>query len=212
MEVNRGGNRGANRDIEVDVGGFLDLLRPDGGADLAALFSRRSRGRRSRGVAGRGAGLAVGSVAFLAPSLLMPLLLCGLRPSCPCRPSTSVFGLHASLDLLVLWVAVLRALAAAVPCRCSPWPSCLGLASFSCRPSTLHAGLHRRRRRCIAPPDVTLHRAAGGRAALRKAARSAAPQGRRRPPAAPPAPCALAKPVPAIRAAAATEIKKRLVI
>jgi molybdopterin-guanine dinucleotide biosynthesis protein A len=54
--------------------------------------------------------------------------------------------------------------------------------------------------RCIAPPDEAPPRSEG---ALCCAVEPADPA---------PAPCAFAKPVPAIRAAAATEIKKRLVI
>jgi hypothetical protein len=58
--------------------------------------------------------------------------------------------------------------------------------------------------RCIAPPDEAPPRSEDG--ALCCAAGPADPASR------PIVPCAFAKPVPAINAAAATEIKKRLVI
>src|SRR6202171_4899462 len=97
MEADRSRNPRANRDIEVDVGGFLNLLRADGGNDLGALLGRRRSGRRSRGVAGGGAGLAVlGGGAVLAHAVL------GLRI------------LHAVLARAVLGLRILHAILATV--------------------------------------------------------------------------------------------------
>src|SRR6476660_9773525 len=77
VEPNVGRNGGANGNVEVHVGGFLDPLRPDGRDDLSPLLGGRSGSGRSRGVAGRRAARA----AFLRlravldiPSFDMPSL------------------------------------------------------------------------------------------------------------------------------------------
>src|SRR6202171_1753440 len=111
MEADRSRNPRANRDIEVDVGGFLNLLRADGGDDLGALLGRRRGGRRSRGVAGGGAGLAVlGGGAVLAHSVLGLRILHAVL-------AHAIFGLRifrAVLAHAVLGLGILHAILATV--------------------------------------------------------------------------------------------------
>src|ERR1700682_3215916 len=111
MEADRSRNPRANRDIEVDVGGFLNLLRADGGNDLGALLGRRRSGRRSRGVAGGGTGLAVlGGGAVLAHAVLGLRILHAVL-------AHAIFGLRifrAVLAHAVLGLGILHAVLATV--------------------------------------------------------------------------------------------------
>src|SRR3954470_14848656 len=74
VETHRAGDSGANRNVEVDVGGLFDPLRLDGGNDLGTLLGRRGCGRRGGGVTRRlrpvraGTGLGIG-IARLAVSV-----------------------------------------------------------------------------------------------------------------------------------------------
>ena len=114
MEADGRGHNGADRDVEVDVGGLLDLLRLDGGDDLGALLGRRSRGRRSGGVARRGLRLlsvaGSWSVATRSSEFVVPLLLS--RPSAfmSLPPLVSVSELML-FDFSPWRLGVLRALA-----------------------------------------------------------------------------------------------------
>ncbi len=107
VEVDRTRDPRANRDVEVDVGGFLDArLRLDGGDDLGALFGRRGCGRRGGGVARWSVPatwlsaaplvwavpVLLSAAPLLSVALLDPCRSCcrGPRPSCPCRPWCSV--------------------------------------------------------------------------------------------------------------------------
>ena len=189
-----------------------DVLVPDHGGDLGALLGREL---------GAGAGLAawsatLRSVVLLASAFMLPLR--SSRPSAFMLPSRSsrpsafmlpllsfaAFGLHV---LACPWLVVLRAHAlrlltlhvvfGALVLACRRAPSAR-TASPSCRTSALSAWRHRDCSAASTAPPCS--------ATARSAAR------RRRPPSRLMVPCALAKPVPAISAAAATEIIKRLVI
>ena len=157
-------------------------------------------------------------MVWVSPVLLSPVFAVttlGL-PFPSLLPLGQIVGAHTTVRLLALHavavtIAVLRALVGRAACRCRNRPSCrisplVMRSRSSCRNSAL---LHAR-----SAAAITLHCAArrgtaaiGRRRALlcsRRTCGSAA--------VATHWPCALASPVPAISAAAATEIKKRLVI
>ena len=145
---------------------------------------------------GRGRALGMGVAGLAVAAFGLHVLAARSRPSILGR----ILGAHALRLLALHPVAVLRALAAGCALSVDP-PSC------RTRPS--HAGLRPscpECRRCRVASRPTRHRRARTDGALCCAAEPAEPASR------PIVPCAFAKPVPAINAAAATEIKKRLVI
>ena len=169
-----------------------------GGAAVAEVAALPVVVRLAVRVGGRALGLCVVGLRALA----VGRSCCrGPRPSCPCRPWPRRSPSSCSSTSTLRPVAVLRALAAPGAFSRTARPSCR-TRSPSCPDSAPFMPDVPPLSRCIAPPTRQPRSEDGALCWPRN----------RRTPRRVPVPCAFAKPVPAISAAAATEIKKRLVI